>query len=181
MHVRYATGDDVPAIVAMSRRVQAALTAAGSLQEFGPIPVAVVAAHVAAGTAYVLVDAGRILGGVFVAPATGTSHPAICRWGLEGVPGATFFLEKLMIEPDEQRHGLGYLLLDGVKSLVLAASGDTIVLDCWAGSDKLRAFYIRAGFHLHGVYPAGTPSHVFEVAVFTHRREAVKGAGERGE
>ncbi len=72
MNVRHADGDDVSAIVAMSRHVQEALTASGSLQEFGPIPVAVVAAHVATSSAYVLVDAERILGGVFVAPATAT-------------------------------------------------------------------------------------------------------------
>lgn len=179
MHVRHATGEDIPVVVEMSRRVQAALTASGSLQEFGPIPVAVVAAHVAAGTAYVLTDAGRILGGVFVVPATGVSHPIIRQWGLADLPGTTFFLNKLMIEPDEQSHGLGYLLLDGVRSLVLAAPSDTIALDCWAGSEKLRAFYTRAGFHLHGVFPAGTPAHPFEVAVFTSRRVAGGTVGER--
>lgn len=177
MLVRHAVGEDVAAIVTMSRRVQAALTASGRLQEFGPIPDGVVAAHVAAGTAYVLADAGRILGGVFVAPATGTSHPIVRQWGLDELPGTTFFLNKLMIDPDEQRRGLGYLLLDGVKALVLTAPGDAIVLDCWAGNDKLRAFYTRAGFHLHGVFPAGTPAHPFEVAVFIYRHETGGGAG----
>ena len=181
MRVQHATGDDIPVFVAMSRRVQAALTASGSLQEFGPIPDGVVAAHVAAGTAYVLADAGRILGGVFVAPATSASYPIIRQWGLDELPGATFYLNKLMIEPDEQHRGLGYLLLDGVEALVLTAPCDTIVLDCWAGNDKLRAFYTRAGFHLHGVFPAGTPAHPFQVAVFIYRRESAGGGSERSE
>jgi GNAT superfamily N-acetyltransferase len=173
MRVRHATRDDIAAIVSMAERVQAKLTAAGSLQVFGPLPVALVAAHVAAATAYVLGDDrdGRLLGGVFVAPVTGASHPALRRWGLAELAGTTYFLEKLMIEPGEQGHGLGYALLAGVGSLVLAGPDDTIVLDCWSGNDTLRAFYARAGFHLHGVFPAGTPANAFEVAVFLSYRE----------
>ena len=178
MHVRHATHGDIRVIAEMSARVQAALTASGSLQAFGPIPVAVVAAHVAAGTAYVLDDDMRTLGGVFLAPGAGESHPALRRWGLDRLPGTTYFLEKLMIEPDEQRRRLGYALLSGVRSLVLKTPHDTIVLDCWAGNGKLRAFYSRAGFHLHGVFPAGAPPHTYDVAVFTSRRHTFEEASE---
>lgn len=188
MHVRHATPDDIHAFAAMSARVQAKLTASGSLQEFGPLPVEVVAARVESGTAYVLDGgAGQILGGVFVAPVTDETESKMQLWGLAGLldlPGTTYFLEKLMIEPGEQGHGLGYALLDGVKVMVLAAPGDTIVLDCWAGNDTLRAFYTRAGFHLHGVFPAGTPLGTFEVAVFTFRRNAGEpesAGGQEGE
>jgi len=185
MHVRHATPDDIHTIAAMSTRVQAKLTASGSLQEFGPLPVDVVAARVAAGTAYVLDGgAGQILGGVFVAPITDETESKMRLWGLAELPGTIFFLEKLMIEPGEQGYGLGYALLDGIKLLVLAAPDDTIVLDCWAGNDTLRAFYTRAGFHLHGVFPAGTPLGTFEVAVFVYRRRAENeesAGGQEGE
>ncbi|MGH2517968.1 MAG: GNAT family N-acetyltransferase [Ktedonobacterales bacterium] len=182
MRIRHAIPGDIPAIVAISARVQAKLTASGSLQQFGPLPVERVAAHVTAKTAYVLDSgAGHILGGVFVAPATSESHPVMRGWGLADHPGATYFLEKLMIEPEEQGHSLGYLLLEGARSLVLAAPGDTIILDCWAGNDTLRAFYTRAGFHLHGIFPAGTPPGAFAVAVFTHCLEHAPNEREHGE
>lgn len=179
MCVRHARPGDVPALVAISAQVQAKLTASGSQQEFGPLPVALVAAHVAAQTAYALESgAGRILGGVLVPPATGASYPALRCWGLADLPGATFFLEKLMIAPEEQGHGLGATLLQGVRSRLLVAPHDTIVLDCWVGNDPLRAFYARAGFHLYGAFPAGTPLGAFTVAVFTSR--PIRQPGERG-
>lgn len=182
MQVRHATKDDVATMAEVSARVQAKLTASGSLQEFGPLPVKVVAERVVAGTAYVLDGgAGHIFGGVFVAPVTDETRPKMHLWDLAELleqPGTTYFLEKLMIEPGEQGNGLGYTLLDGIKSLILAAPDDTIVLDCWAGNDTLRTFYTRAGFHLHGVYPAATPLGAFEVAVFTYRRNEGDEGGE---
>lgn len=182
MRVRQAMGGDVETVVAMSARVQANLTKVGSRQEFGPLPVEVVAARVAAEMVYILEDdGGRILGGVFVTPVTDETRRVIRRWGLAGLPGTTFFLEKLMIEPGEQGRSLGYALLEGVASLVLAGPDDTIVLDCWAGNETLRTFYTRAGFHLHGVFPAGLALGAFEVAVFTFRRQAGEPGSERGE
>src|SRR5215471_2163625 len=56
-------------------------------------------------------------------------------------------------------------ILEGIKAYVASRQpGAIIVLDCWAGNDKLRDFYTRAGFKLHGVFPANG----FEVAVFVY-------------
>ncbi|MDQ2904202.1 MAG: GNAT family N-acetyltransferase [Chloroflexota bacterium] len=169
MHVRQAEAGDIDYIVDLSRCVQEKLSASGSLQEIGPIPRDTVAAHVSAGTAHILEAAPRRLGSVFVAPDTLTSSPRLARWQLTDPHLAYWYLEKLMIDPAEQGHGLGYTFLDGIRAYVASHKQlSCIVLDCWAGNDNLRAFYTRAGFALHGVFraPGG-----FDVAVFTYRQE----------
>jgi hypothetical protein len=68
-----------------------------------------------------------------------------------------------MLEPSEQGKGLGMSFLNGVRDRVVPNRRGTIILDCWAGNHKLRDFYHRADFHLHGIVP--TPLG-FDVAVF---------------
>ena len=178
MDVRLATPFDAPAITDLSRRVQEALTAAGSLQQIGPIPRDVVAAHITAGTAHLLVAGDRPVGSVFVervaAPVTPGLPQTLAAWGLTEEASDRWFLQKLMIMPEQQGQGLGRVLLDRVREHVGGRGGGAVVLDCWAGNGKLRAFYTDAGFQLHGVFPADG----FDVAVFSCNVEA-RHAGAR--
>lgn len=163
MELRRAGEADIATLVDMSRRVQDALTAAGSLQVFGPLAPPVVAAAVAASAAYVLCDGACVLGGVFVAPVTSRDHKVLTRWAMDDSRRPIWFLEKLMIEPAKQGSGLGDIILAEVKQLAaLHPAHPTIVLDCWAGNARLRTFYERNGFRLHGVFAVCD----FEVAVF---------------
>ncbi len=169
MRVRQAEAGDIDYIVDLSRHVQEKLTASGSLQVIGPVARVTVASHVSAGTAHILEAAPRRLGSVFVAPDMLVSSPRLARWQLTDPHLAYWFLEKLMIEPAEQGHGLGYTLLDGIKAHVASHEQPScIVLDCWAGNDNLRAFYTRAGFTLQGVFRA---TGGYDLAVFTYRQE----------
>ena len=165
MHVRLAEVGDVGAMVALSGRVQERLSATGSLQEFGPIPAETVAAHVVGRTGFVLERPGRLLGGIFLepaaAPVTRDLAVTLAGWRLDTAP-SLWFLQKLMVEPREQGGGLGRVLLDGAADQVAGRGAERIVLDCWAGNDRLRDFYARAGFRLHGVFPESG----YEVAVF---------------
>lgn len=167
MDLRCAEAGDVPAIVALSARVQERLSASGSLQEFGPIPKETVAAHVAARTAFVLEHSGTLLGGVFLesagAPMTRGLAATLAAWGLDAT-SSLWFLQKLMVEPREQGGGLGRVLLDGAAGLVAGRGAEQIVLDCWDGNAALRDFYTRGGFRLHGVFPENG----YEVAVSIH-------------
>jgi GNAT superfamily N-acetyltransferase len=168
MHVRPAEPRDIPAIVDCSGRVQERLTASGSLQEFGPIPTATVAAHIAAGTAFALDDAGSVIGGVIVepcaSPVTLGLPETVDEWGLGGA-AELWFLQKLMVTPEAQGRGIGRVLLDGALVQVADRGAEQVVLDCWAGNAKLRDFYAVAGFRLHGVFP----HYDYEVAVFIRR------------
>jgi len=167
MQMRPAEHDDIGVIGAMSGQVQAKLTASGSLQEFGPIPSSIVAAHVAAGTAHVLTNQGELLGSVFLEPDFAPVTPELERiFANVRVPSASrprWWLQKLMVTPDRQVHGLGGVMLEHCKRQVASRGGGVIVLDCWVGNLKLRAFYQQAAFQLHteGAVEEG------EVAVFT--------------
>jgi len=163
LKVRQAEQDDIAYIVDLSRRVQEKLTASGSLQQIGPIPREIVDAQVNAGTAHILEEDSRRLGSVFVEPMT---VEILGHWKFADPMLKPWFLHKLMLDPGEQGRGLGAHFLEGIKAYVASQQpGGTIVLDCWAGNDKLRDFYTRAGFKLHGVFPANG----FEVAVFVYR------------
>ena len=174
MRVRPAVADDVTAFVELSRRVQERLTASGSLQQFGPVSRATAAAHVTAGTALALDDAGALLGGVFVEPDFAPVRPDLedvfTAIGLPPDGRPRWYLQKLMIAPERQGGGLGNLLLDGAWQLVRERGGGLLALDCWAGNDKLRAFYSAAGFTLHGDFPADG----FDVAAFIWPIEAAR-------
>lgn len=141
--------------MALSGRVQAALTASGSLQQFGPIPAATVAAHIAAGSALVLDGSAALLGGVFIepefAPVSADLLMIFAKLSLPASAAPRWLLHKLMIAPERQGGGLGLLLLDAAKQRV-AERGGTLALDCWAGNAKLRAFYSAAGFRFHGEF-----------------------------
>src|SRR5215470_9328990 len=131
LKVRQAERDDISYIVDLSRRVQEKLTASGSLQQIGPIPYEMVEAQVNAGTAHILVGDSKRLGSVFVEPVTVES---LGHWKFADAMLKPWFLHKLMLEPEEQGHGLGAHLLDGIKVYVASwQPGAIIVLDCWAG------------------------------------------------
>lgn len=158
--VRRAIPDDALWIVELSERVQTALTATGSLQQIGPLPIGQVQQAINARAAYILEKAGQPLGSVLIDALPATS-PLREAWKVQTLPAPLWFLHALMLEPAAQGQKLGLDFLHGVRHLVIPTVG-TIFLDCWAGNAKLRAFYLRAGFTFHGVFPYED----YEVAVF---------------
>jgi GNAT superfamily N-acetyltransferase len=125
------------------------------------------------GATHVLALEQSILGVVFVEPVTTEMMSVLARWGLDE-EAHLWFLRSLVVEPDLQGQGLGLRLLDGVEEYVASRSPGTIVLDCWAGNERLRTFYIRAGYDLQGEFPNSTGE--YSVAVFIRR---VRGTGEQ--
>ena len=146
--VRPATLDDAGWIVELSARVQAALTASGSLQQIGPLPLEGTKRSILMGHAYLLETGTHGLGSVLVDPLDGAQQE---EWHLPAEQGPWWYLHSFMLEPEEQGQGLGLVFLGEVKRLMAPLSG-SIVLDCWAGNAKLRDFYQRAGFTAHGVF-----------------------------
>lgn len=156
--VRRATPDDACWIVELSARVQAALTASGSLQIIGPLPLENVEQSISIGYPCILETEERRIGSVLIDPVENLSED---RWGLQSLPTPLWYLHALMLEPQEQGKGAGLVFLQGVKRL-MAPQGGTIVLSCWAGNAKLRDFYQRASFTFQGVFPEKD----YEIAVF---------------
>jgi GNAT superfamily N-acetyltransferase len=154
--VRLASQCDSTGIVDLSVRVQAALTASGSLQQLGPLPLQVVETSIHGKHAYILDASDRLVGSVLVDPLDGicpnTKYILHASWGLEKVPSPLWYLHALMLEPAEQGKGLGLVFWEGVVRAMKDQKG-TVVLDCWAGNSKLREFYQKAGFMYHGDFP----------------------------
>ena len=161
LHVRPALPDDTSSIISLSTRVQTALTASGSLQEIGPLARTVVETSIAGSHGYVLELNGRPIGSVLIDPLDGTfvntANIAYVSWGVvENLsPGPFWYLHALMLEPAEQGGGLGRGFMEGVLRLMRVEQGreGVVVLDCWAGNEKLRRFYAEAGFEYYGDFP----------------------------
>ena len=156
---RRATGDDTSWIVDLSARVQDALTASGSRQQIGPLPLESTQRSILAGNVFVLETTEKRLGSVLVDPLESFR---LVEWALPNEAGPWWYLHSLMLEPEEQGRKLGSVFLEEVKRLMAPLSG-TIVLDCWAGNTKLRDFYRRAGFTSRGIFPVED----YYVMVFT--------------
>lgn len=161
MEVRKALQTDAAWIVSLSHRVQAALAASGSLQQIGPLPASLVEHAIQSGSAYVFEAASNRLGSVLVEPVAQVPTLPLKEWNLDTLPAPLWYLHALMLEPMEQGKGYGWHFLQGVKQLVVATQG-TIILDCFAGNEKLRDFYLRGGFSLHSICREEN----YEVAVF---------------
>ena len=174
MVVRTARIDDINPIVDLLRRAQEKFEASGSVQRLMVLERDDVVENVRRGAAHVLAMEQSILGVVFVEPAPKETMPVLVSWGLDEEP-QLWFLRSLVVEPARQGQGLGLRLLDGVNKYIASFGPGTIVLDCWAGSGKLREFYTRAGYELQGEFPNSTGE--YSVAVFIRR---LRGPSERG-
>jgi hypothetical protein len=106
--VRPATQDDAGWIVGLSARVQAALTASGSLQQIGPLPLEGTRRSIRTGHAYLLESAGAGLGSVLIDPL---DRAQLEKWQLPGEQGPWWYLHSFMLEPEEQGKGLGMVFL----------------------------------------------------------------------
>lgn len=158
---RRATLDDAHWIVELSARVQAALTASGSLQQIGPLPLPEVERMSRLGNVCVLELDGRGIGSTLLYPIE-NNHPELVRINLQHMPEPLWNLRALMLDPEEQGKGLGLHFLEGVRRLVIPTAG-SILLGCWAGNAKLRDFYRRAGYTFLGVFPEND----YEIAAFS--------------
>lgn len=155
LELRFAGAADRDAVHDLSRRVQDKLSASGSLQEIGPIPLDVLDAAIARQTLYVFQVENQLVGTVLIEPLTvAQTH----GWNLPQPD--LHFLSKFMIEPSQQGRGLGQIAMRQIEQRFRPDGG--IVLDCWAGNGKLRLFYEAQGFHLHGIFDENN----YQIAVY---------------
>ena len=62
----------------------------------------------------------------------------------------SLYLTRLAVARRYAGHKLGYTLLDHACAIAREKHKRFVHLDCWAGSEKLRAYYEGAGFDLWG-------------------------------
>ncbi|CAK1360970.1 hypothetical protein CB0940_03613 [Cercospora beticola] len=164
--------EDAQTIVDLSSEVQNALTASGSLQQIGPLDLQDVKKAIAAGHCYAIKNNARLVGCAFVIPMT----PSVIAEEYEDQSldishhvEPWLYMHSIMLRPDLQGRGLGRILIDGaVESIEAKHTRGTIFLDCWAGNDKLKAFYKRVGFDFVQIVPQKD----YEVALFCRKLES---------
>lgn len=162
---RLAQQKDAEAVVQLSQRVQAALTASGSLQHLRAVEVEHILEEIERHECFVLED--QLTAQIIGAASTGAIHhdyyPDADGFSLSNYSKPWVYLYSVMVDPSHQSRGLGKRFVgDYVKHIEEVFGGGTIILDCWAGNDKLRDFYTRAGF----TFAAVVPENDYEVAVF---------------
>jgi GNAT superfamily N-acetyltransferase len=108
-----------------------------------PFPRTRVERHFADGDVYLAFVADQPAGTFALFEA----DPAV--WGDQ--PPDALYLHGLAVRRAYAGSGLGYDLLRQAEQIAAAQGKQFLRLDCWAGSDALRRFYVSAGFTERGV------------------------------
>ncbi len=166
-HTRPGTKDDVGWIVDLSSRVQADLTSKGSAQVIGPLALRSVENSVQYGHCFIFEtlqqDALQKTGSVLIDECS--NNYALGDEDLKELPGKKWFLHALMIEPGSQGNRMGKIFLREVLEKMGQESEGVVLLDCFAGNEKLSVFYESVGF----VLLREVPEEDYLVAVFTYK------------
>jgi GNAT superfamily N-acetyltransferase len=76
------------------------------------------------------------------------------------------YLNKIAILPEYQGNNFGAAIIE-YACCFARQMNKTLYLDCWAGNDKLRAFYSRHGFNYVGDFPEDD----YYISVFEHKEK----------
>lgn len=174
LHSRYARKSDAEQLILLANQVQSALTESGSLQQLRPLSQAEIEEASSRCHCFLIEElhGGKsILGCAFIKPLFDETIVSMELGAARGLvtisqlPAPWLYLHSIMLRPESQGRGIGaHLICDFVGMLEQqhGTNGGTVLLNCWAGNQKLRAFYVKAGF----VFLAVVPKYDFEIAVF---------------
>lgn len=73
------------------------------------------------------------------------------------------YLYRIAVHPDAQGTGVGEAVCNWAKAYAVSRR-KSVYLDCWAGNEKLKAFYIKAGFEKLGDFPEEN----YQISVFRY-------------
>ncbi|KAF2486246.1 acyl-CoA N-acyltransferase [Neohortaea acidophila] len=171
---RLALPSDAETIVALSAQVQQHLTASGSLQDIGPLKLETVLTAAHEKRVYVHEDAQtrETIGCAFVRPIDEHYFPPSsgADFDITTLARPWQYVHTVMLRPEVQGRGLGRQFFTDVVEL-LRPCGGTILLDCWAGNDKLREFYAKCGCR----FVATLREEDYYIAVFVYELAEGKG------
>ncbi len=78
--------------------------------------------------------------------------------------GDQCYLYRIAVHPQVQGAGVGEAVCTWVKAYAIN-NNKTVYLDCWAGNEKLKAFYTKAGFDCLGEFPEED----YKISVFRYK------------
>ncbi|MGP1908373.1 GNAT family N-acetyltransferase [Metabacillus sp. JX24] len=103
---------------------------------------------------YVLVDDSVLIGAFCIEEINQLSGLAI--------DSASVYLSQIAILPENQRKGIGLYITEFACSYAMSVK-KKIYLDCWAGNEKLKNFYLKAGFD----YQGDLPEEDYSISIFS--------------
>jgi GNAT superfamily N-acetyltransferase len=163
---RLASKYDAGWIIGLSDRVQTNLAQKGSEQVIGPLALQNVESSVRNGHCFIFEhwrhDAMTKLGSVMIGEYS--NNYRFSEEEMSEMPAKKWFLHSLMIEPELQGHGLGKVFLRKVLRMMGQEGEGVVLLDCFAGNEKLIEFYSSIGF----VLLQEVPEENYMVAVFMY-------------
>ncbi|OCA88094.1 hypothetical protein A8F94_09755 [Bacillus sp. FJAT-27225] len=136
-----AATDDVETILTIGNEATLALHRKGINQWEYPWPMEMVQGAAQTGEAYLLLKDGFPAGSFFLGK--------IDELGEVPIRKASLYLSKIAVLPKFQGEGLGMHIIEWVWSFSKKA-GSPMYLDCWAGNEKLKQFYLAAGLEYIG-------------------------------
>lgn len=169
--VRRASPSEIPLLLEIAAAAQDKLARAGSAQQIAGYTRQNAGIRVQCGELYALEVSGQLIGSAFVEPVTPTRFPQIASWNAVPAGYAAWFLYGLVIRAAFQGKGFGRVLLGGICHQETFTPPAVLLLDCWAGSHKLRQFYSEAEFESCGEFPEED----YRIAVFRRGLNATTG------
>ena len=153
-HVRIASSEDSPGIIALFDEVRAWANSRGYEQSIDHLTVNDVAAKVDAGCVYLCDDGDVGIAGSFT--LTEFTESVIDDWQktvsltpeIEFDLPSTLHLNHLAVARRRRGERLGICILDRACEITREMGKSKLFLGCWAGNVKLREYYTLAGFHL---------------------------------
>ena len=161
---RPATTADIQTIIGISRRVQDRLEEDGSLQVSGPLSSTHILDRIREQRCVVTCkEDGQIVGLSMVKPIEANYYEQSRDFDVENFPPPWKLLHSFMLEPDLWGKGYGtQFFTDTVDFVEITRCAGTLLLDCWAGNEKLKEFYLSCGC----LYMGTVPEDDFHVSVF---------------
>jgi len=166
---RLASKYDAGWIIGLSDRVQTNLAQKGSEQVIGPLALQDIESSVRRGHCFIFEhwrhDAVTKLGSVLIDKYS--NNYLFSKEEMNDMPMKKWYLHALMIEPEVQGHGLGKVFLRQVLGMIGQEGEGVVLLDCFAGNEKLIEFYSSVGF----VFLREVLEEDYMVAVFMYNLE----------
>ncbi len=152
MKVRKAMLEDLDQVIALINSTAKHLIEKNVFQWSYPCEEEEVKNEVEKGEVYLLEDGSKLIGSYSIKPIS-DDYQVVIEDGL--------YLYRIIIHPHFQGNNVGSYILNYVKSH--HKKNTNLVLDCWAGNEKLKKFYINNGCNLLGEFPEES----YKISIFS--------------
>lgn len=144
MKIRIATSNDRQQVVNVLNKATLALQKKGICQWDYPWDVNKIVSEIKNNYAYVLFIDEEIVGTFCIKEIDSLSELTI-------VPNSNYLFQIALL-PEYQGNNYGSEITDFARSFTIEGN-KTIYLDCWAGNEKLKGYYLNNGFEYLGDFP----------------------------